>query len=142
MILCDVGVFVSAYFEHSPHHRPCRAALDELLGCGEPFGLSDLVLSAVVRIGSNPRIFSPAPAPSEIFAYVDAIRASPNAVRIEPGPRHWSVLRDIVDASGIRGADVTDAWFAALALEHGCDWWTTDRDFARFSGLRYRNLLD
>jgi predicted nucleic acid-binding protein len=33
---------------------------------------------------------------------------------------------------------VTDAWFAALALEHGCEWITLDRDFKRFPELRSR----
>jgi predicted nucleic acid-binding protein len=33
---------------------------------------------------------------------------------------------------------VQDAWFAALAIESGCEWITTDRDYARFEGLRWR----
>ena len=31
-----------------------------------------------------------------------------------------------------------DAWLAALAIESGCEWVTTDRDYARFPGLRWR----
>jgi predicted nucleic acid-binding protein len=30
-----------------------------------------------------------------------------------------------------------DAYFAALAIEFGCEWITLDRDFARFKGLRW-----
>jgi len=33
---------------------------------------------------------------------------------------------------------VQDAWLAALAIESGCEWVTTDRDYARFPGLRWR----
>jgi hypothetical protein len=33
---------------------------------------------------------------------------------------------------------VQDAWFAALAIESGCEWITTDRNYARFEGLRWR----
>jgi predicted nucleic acid-binding protein len=29
---------------------------------------------------------------------------------------------------------------AALAIEHGCDWVTRDRDFAKFAELRWRLL--
>jgi hypothetical protein len=36
---------------------------------------------------------------------------------------------------------VTDAYFAALALESGCEWVTTDRDYARFAGLAWRHPL-
>jgi len=50
-----------------------------------------------------------------------------------PGGRH---LR----GHGIRGSDTTDAYLAALAMEHGCEWWTTDGGFSRFPGLRWRNL--
>jgi len=32
----------------------------------------------------------------------------------------------------LRGNRVPDAWFAALAIEGGCEWITTDRDYARF----------
>ena len=31
---------------------------------------------------------------------------------------------------------------AALAIEHGCTWVTTDRDFARFPGLTWQHPLD
>ncbi len=42
------------------------------------------------------------------------------------------------DASVFRGNLVPDAWFAALAIESGCEWITMDHDYARFSGLRWR----
>jgi len=33
---------------------------------------------------------------------------------------------------------VADAWLAALAIESGCEWVTTDGDFGRFNGLTWR----
>ena len=33
---------------------------------------------------------------------------------------------------------VQDAWLAAVAIESGCEWITTDRDYARFAGLAWR----
>ena len=85
-------------------------------------------------------MYRPTPSTADVFAYVDAIRETPGAVRIEPGERHWAIFRDLVSSTGIHGADITDAWLAALAIEHACEWWTTDRGFARFPGLRWRNL--
>jgi uncharacterized protein len=41
----------------------------------------------------------------------------------------------------VSGNLVQDAWFAALAIESGCEWITTDRDFARFDGLQWRAPL-
>jgi predicted nucleic acid-binding protein len=51
------------------------------------------------------------------------------------------MVKDLIQGTGIRGSATTDAYLAALALEHGCEWWTTDKDFARFPGLRWRNLI-
>ena len=34
---------------------------------------------------------------------------------------------------------VADAYLAALAIEHGCELITTDSDFSRFAGLRWRH---
>lgn len=141
MILCDVGVLLNAMVEQAPHHKVCRQELDRLRSTPREMALSELILAAVVRIGSNPRVFEPCPTPAEVFAFVDALAASLEARRISPGPRHWTVFRDLVLASGVLGADTTDAYFAALAIEQDCEWWTTDRGFARFPGLRWRNLI-
>ena len=52
--------------------------------------------------------------------------------------RHWTIFRDLCVKTGTRGPRVSDAWFAALAIEHGCTWITFDRDYARFDGLEWR----
>jgi len=36
---------------------------------------------------------------------------------------------------------VADAYLAAVAIERGCELVTTDSDFARFKGLRWRHPL-
>jgi len=94
-----------------------------------------------VRIGSNPRVFDPCPTPAEVFSFVDALSTQPETRRVAPGPRHWTIFRDLVLGGEIRGADTTDAYLAALAIEQGCEFWTTDRGFGRFPGLRWRNLI-
>lgn len=48
---------------------------------------------------------------------------------------------DLIERSDVRGAMVSDAYLAALAIEHDCDLVTADSDFARFPGLRWRNPL-
>jgi predicted nucleic acid-binding protein len=57
---------------------------------------------------------------------------------VAPGQRHWTVFQDLCVAAGAVGNLVQDAWFAALAIEFGCEWITTDRDYARFPGVRWR----
>jgi hypothetical protein len=141
MILCDVGPLLSAMVSASPHHRVCKERLEVLRAGAEPFAFSELILAAVVRIGTHERVFRPAPEPAEVFAFAEAWRSHPRAIRIEPGERHWEIFRDLVLATGLRGADTTDAYLAALAIEHGCEWWTIDRGFSRFAGLSWQNLL-
>ncbi|MBC8071613.1 MAG: PIN domain-containing protein [Deltaproteobacteria bacterium] len=127
--------------ESTPHHELCRVALEQLRSGDEAIGVSEVICAAVVRVATNPRVFRPAVDAVVAFAYVDALREHPLAVGLRPGERHWSIFRELVLDSGIRGADTTDAYLAALAIEHECEWWTTDRDFSKFTALRQRNLL-
>lgn len=104
-------------------------------------GVSDLVLSGFVRIATHPRIFSP-PAPAEqALAFATALRRQPTAVPVAPGPRHWEIFERLCLGAGARGNLVSDAYLAALAIESGSEWITTDRDFSRFPGLRWRHPL-
>lgn len=91
---------------------------------------------------THPRVFK-APSPvATALSFADALRAAPNAVMIEPGSRHWALFERLCLEADARGNLVADAYLAALAIESGCEWITTDRDFARFKGLRWRHPLD
>jgi predicted nucleic acid-binding protein len=76
------------------------------------------------------------------FAFVDALRARRNCVVVAPGARHWGIFKHVCESAGAKGNLIPDAYHAALATEHGCEWITTDRDYARFAGLRWRHPLD
>ncbi|MEW6277884.1 MAG: type II toxin-antitoxin system VapC family toxin [Candidatus Eremiobacterota bacterium] len=141
MVLCDVSVLLQASAPKARHHARCRAALLELTSAQEPFAVSELILAAVVRLATNPRIFQPPATPSSAFRFAEALLAHPRCVPLSPGARHWRIFKDLVLNADILGSDTTDAYLAALAMEHGCMWWTTDSDFGRFEGLRWRNLL-
>ena len=142
MILFDVSVLLPACMPRAPSHARCRALVEEVASADGPFAVSDLVLAAVVRIATNPKVFKPAASPESVFEFAEALRTHERAVLVAPGSRHWRIFRDLVAVAGIRGSDTTDAYLAALALEHGCEWWTADGGFARFPGLRWRNVLD
>lgn len=141
MILCDVSVVLSAGMPESPHNTICRERLEGLLGAGEPFAVSELVLASVVRIATNPRVWTKPASLASAFAFASSLREHKEAVSIAPGPRHWHLFQRLATAAKSRGPDTTDAYLAALALEHGCEWWTADADFAQFPGLRWRNVL-
>lgn len=141
MILCDVNVLLHAMLAASPHHSLCKKEVERARRDPAQFAVSELVLAAVLRIGTNPRVYAPVPSTGDVYAFLDSLRLQPGVQKVEPGSRHWSIFQDLVTTTAIRGSDTTDAYFAALAIENGCEWWTTDRGFARFPGLDWRNLL-
>jgi uncharacterized protein len=108
----------------------------------ESFGTNDHILSGVLRVLTHPRVFDPPSTLETALAFVGEIRSHPAGVPILPGPRHWEVFLDLCRSAEARGNLVPDAYFAALAIESGCEWITTDRDYARFPGLRWRHPLD
>jgi toxin-antitoxin system PIN domain toxin len=138
MILPDVNVLVYAFRDDAPHHLLCRAWLDAVVAGDRPLALSTLVLSAVVRITTSPRIYREPSALAEAFTFCAQLRDQPHCRIIEPGDRHWEIFARLCTDTDTRGSRVTDAWFAALAIEWGCEWITMDRGFARFPGLRWR----
>jgi toxin-antitoxin system PIN domain toxin len=141
MRLVDVNVLVYAFREDAPGHAEYREWLQGLAGADEAFAVSPLVLSGFLRVVTHPRIFHP-PAPLDAaLAFAEALLAQPNAALLAPGARHWEIFTRLCREAGARGNLIADAWLAALAVEWGCELVTTDRDFARFPGLRWRHPL-
>ena len=73
----------------------------------------------------------------DAFGFCEDILGQPHCQIVEPGERHWGIFKRLCIETNTRGPRVTDAWFAALAIEWGCEWITMDRDFARFAGLKW-----
>ncbi|HEY1940498.1 MAG TPA: type II toxin-antitoxin system VapC family toxin [Roseiarcus sp.] len=138
MILADVNVLIYAFRRDSPRHSVCKPWLDGVVRADAQFGVSPLTLSAVVRIATNPKIFSEPSVMGEVLAFCDNLLNQPHCEVVRPGERHWEIFRRLCLEAGIRGPRVADAWFAAIALERGCTWITFDRDYARFPGLDWR----
>ena len=141
MDLPDVNVLVYAHREDAPNHTAYRDWLIDLLQGDRAYGYSELALSGFVRIVTHPRVFNPPSNLGAALAFADQIRNQPNGVRLSPGARHWSIFANLCNAAGVKGNLVPDAYFAALAIESGSDWITTDRDYSRFPGLRWRHPL-
>jgi len=139
VILPDVNILVYCSREDSPDHAAYKRWLDKVINGDQAFGLADMVLSSFLRIVTHPKIFKPpTPLPTAI-AFVDALRSHPNRVTISPGTSHWSIFRTLCEKTNAKGNHVTDAYLAALAIESGSEWITTDRDFSRYAGLQWRH---
>ena len=142
MILADVNVLVYAHRRDALEHARYNEWLGSTVNGERAYGMSDLVLSGFLRIVTHPRIFQePTPAAAAL-AFASELRDRPNCVSLAPGPRHWEIFTGLVRESCAKGNMVPDAYLAALAIESGSDFITTDRDYARFKGLRWRHPFD
>jgi toxin-antitoxin system PIN domain toxin len=104
----------------------------------QAYGVSDLVLSGFVRIVTHPRVFRTPTPTNQALHFAHQVRDRPNCLVVSPGARHWDIFTRLCQAAGVRGNLVPDAYLAALAIESGCEWITTDRDYSRFQTLRWR----
>ena len=138
MVLPDVNILIHAFRPDSPDHARCYAWLIRIIEGDSRFAVSPQVLSSVVRIATNPRVFTVPDPLLDVIAFCDALLAQPLCVEVHPGQRHWRIFTGLCIEADARSKLVPDAWFAALAIEHGCEWITLDRDFARFPGLKWR----
>ncbi len=138
MILADVNVLVYAFRVDSNDHVRYKTWLEDVINGPSAYGVSPQVLASVVRICSHPKIFVQPSGIDELLNFCDELSSQPNARSVIPGERHWSIFGKLCLDAKATGNLVQDAWNAALAIEAGCEWITTDRDYARFHGLNWR----
>lgn len=138
MILPDVNVLLYAFRSDSTRHDAYYKWLDQTVNGDAPFGVSPQTLASLVRISTHPGIYVNPSELSEALHFCDAIIEAPTCTIVQPRERHWSIFADLCRQGRVKGNLVQDAWFAALAIESGCEWITTDRDYARFPRLRWR----
>ncbi|MCZ6709163.1 MAG: type II toxin-antitoxin system VapC family toxin [Gammaproteobacteria bacterium] len=137
MKLPDVNVLVQAFRSDSHGHQQCRDWMSATVNSPSSFGVSPLVLSGFVRVTTHPKIFATPNSTAESLAFAEFLLQRPNAIMVHPGERHWTIFAELCRNVQAKGNLVPDAWFAALAIETGCQWITLDRDFARFDGLNW-----
>jgi toxin-antitoxin system PIN domain toxin len=142
VLLPDVNVLIYAHREDShPEHPRFASWLTALATGREPFALSVLTLVGLVRIVTNPRIFQRPSTLEEALQFADELVRRPTARLVGPGPEHWELVAELCREAGATAKLVADAQHAAVAIEHGCTFVTTDGDFARFPRLRRQHPL-
>ena len=129
MILVDAKLLLYAYYPRAEQHEASRAWLEAVLSGPDLVRFAWLTLWAFLRIAANPRVFELPLSTSEAEAAISSWLAQPAAGILDPGERHWEILRGLVRDGQAAGPLVMDAVLAAIALEHGATVCTTDRDF-------------
>jgi len=141
-MLPGVNVLVYAHREDAPNHIAYRRWLEDIINSDQAYGLADIVLSGFLRVVTHPRVFDPPSEMAVALLFSSQVRDQPNCVPITSGSRHWNIFAHLCETAGVRGNLVPDAYLAALAIESGSEWITTDRDFSRFPGLKWRHPLE
>ena len=142
MILPDVNVLIYGFRRDSARHDEYHAWLKGVLTGPAAYGVSPQVLAGVVRVCTHPGIFKAPSLLEQTLEFCADVLAPPHATLVEPGERHWQIFVELCRRSKASGNLVQDAWFAALAIEHGCEWISADADYGAFPGLRWRRPFD
>ena len=141
MILVDANLLLYAYDTGAAEHEASRAWLEATLSGSALVRFSWLTVWAFLRIMTSSRVFERPLSMAEAELHVSSWLAQPSAGILEPGERHWEILRQLCRDGQAAGPLIMDAALAAIAIEHGATLCTTDRDFARFPGLTWTNPL-
>ncbi|MGH8801509.1 MAG: type II toxin-antitoxin system VapC family toxin [Casimicrobiaceae bacterium] len=142
MILIDANLLIYAYHADAPEHVASKRWLEDALSGSEFVRFAWLTLWAFLRIATHARVFEHPLSLVDAQGAISLWLAQPNSDIAEPGERHWAILRDLTSRGQATGPLTMDAALAAIAMEHGATLCTTDRDFARFPGLKWRNPLE
>jgi len=142
MIVPDANLLLYAYDRDSQHHARAAAWLSSVLTGAELVGMPWQTIWAFLRISTNGRIFTSPLSMEQATGLVDEWLAQDRVRLLAPGERHWTLLKEMLRKGAMYGSQTTDAQLAAITLEHGGVLYTTDRDFARFPGLRWVNPLE
>jgi len=141
LILVDANILIYAEDSFNPYNQKARVWWDSQLSGTETVCLCWTVLSAFIRIATNPRVFEYPLSLEQAINRVQSWIEQPCIRIIRPTERHWVVFKEMLTEYQAVANLVSDAHLAALAIEHGCTLASTDSDFARFSKLKWINPL-
>lgn len=141
MILPDLNLLIYAHDSQSARHHEARAWWEETLNSQRPVGLAWVTILGFLRLTTHARLVSNPMTPAESIRRVRGWLAVPSVRIVTPGARHGEILFRLVESVGVAGNLTTDAHLAALAMEYQAEVASTDTDFGRFAGLRWRNPL-
>lgn len=141
MLLIDANLLIYAYNAESAEHAGAKVWLENVMSGSEVVALPWLSILAFLRITTHQRIFDRPFSMDQARDFVASWLERPQVHALEAGAGFFAILSTLLTSAQIKGALVSDAALAALAIEHGATLCSTDRDFARFPGLKWINPL-
>jgi toxin-antitoxin system PIN domain toxin len=141
VILVDANLLLYAEDSLSEHHETARNWWDTQLSGSEAVALCWPVLTAFIRIGTNARLHKRPLTLKEAIERVQSWIDQPCVRIIQASEQHWELFQKMLRVGNATANLVSDARLAALAVEHNCVLHSTDTDFARFRGLKWKNPI-
>ncbi len=141
MRLIDANLLLYAEDSRCGQHATAKAWWDQQLSGSDPVCLSWTVLTAFIRIGTNPRVYERPLTVDESYSRIASWLAQPCVRIVHATSRHLEVFQTMLESGQASANLVPDAHLAALAIEHGCVLCSTDADFARFPELTWHDPL-
>jgi len=142
MKLLDVNILVQVHREDADFHVETSDWIERAMMEAGGIAVTDLVLSGFLRIVTHPKIFKE-PTPLNLaLEFVEDFRSRDEVQILAPGRNHWMHIIGLCRKADARGNLIPDAYYAALALDTGCEWISMDRGFARYQGLRWAHPFD
>ena len=141
MIIPDINLLVYAYNTEDPSHAQAKRWWEELLNGTDPVGLPWVTISGFLRLVTHPRVLVDPMSVGQATEHAREWLECPSVLTIEPGKKFSGIFLGLLDEAGTAGNLTTDAYLAALAIEHQAELHSNDADFSRFKGLRWRNPM-
>jgi toxin-antitoxin system PIN domain toxin len=135
MKLIDANVLLYAVNADAREHARAKSWMEATLSDVEPVAFAWVAMLAFLRIATRGGLFAKPLKLPKAFDLLQAWLGARNVQILHPTRDHLAILR-ILLKPGTNASLVTDAHLAALAIEHGAELVSFDRDFARFDGLR------
>ena len=140
MRLPDTNVLLYAVNRHSPQNAVAHDWLER--SAREPQGMAMVWVTLVgfIRLATRAAIVPEPLSVERALAQVQQWLDHPVVHLLQPGARHMDILARLLLEAGTAGNLTSDAHIAAIAIEHNAEVLSFDKDFARFTGLRYQLL--
>ena len=142
LAVMDANLLLYAFNPLDPAHPAARRWLEETLSGEDVLAIPMLAVAAFLRASTHPSLDRLPQRMEEALSFIDDLLAVPNVRVLHTDGGHWPELKRVLEESGVLGRTVTDAQFAALALQHNGTLFTTDQHFRRFPRLRWKNPLE
>lgn len=141
MKLIDLNILLYVYNVDDILHPRIKEWWERLVNSDERIGFAWITISGFIRISTNPRVMPQPLSADRAMEIVESFLRLQNIRIVSETDEHWGTLQSLITEAGTAGNLVTDAHLAAIAIEHGATLVSCDKDFSKFSGLRWENPL-